>query len=65
MEDYNKAFMMEAIRLGIEGMNNDEGGPFGAVIVKDNEIKELKNNNKGLEDEIAWTKKMIFKVDNL
>ncbi len=30
-----------------------------------NEIKELKNNNKGLEDEITWTKKMIFKVDNL
>jgi hypothetical protein len=30
-----------------------------------NEIKELKNNNKGLEDEISWTKKMIFKVDNL
>jgi hypothetical protein len=30
-----------------------------------NEIKELKNNNQGLEDEITWTKKMIFKVDNL
>jgi predicted Zn-dependent protease len=30
-----------------------------------NEIKGLKNNNKELEDEIIWTKKMIFKVDNL
>ncbi len=30
-----------------------------------NEVKELKNINKGLEDEIIWTKKMIFKVDNL
>jgi predicted Zn-dependent protease len=30
-----------------------------------NEVKELKNINKGLEDEITWTKKMIFKVDNL
>lgn len=29
-----------------------------------NEIKELQNN-KALEDEINWTKKMIFKVDNL
>ena len=29
------------------------------------EIKELKNNNKALENEIDWTKKMIFKVDNL
>lgn len=30
-----------------------------------NEIKELKNNHKGLEEEITWTKKMIFKVDSL
>jgi len=30
-----------------------------------NEIKELKNTNKALEDEITWTKKMIFKVENL
>jgi guanine deaminase len=31
-------FMQEAIRLGIEGMRNNEGGPFGCVIVKDNII---------------------------
>lgn len=30
-----------------------------------NDIKEIKNRNKGLEEEINWTKKMIFKVDNL
>jgi predicted Zn-dependent protease len=30
-----------------------------------NEIKEIKNYNKKLEDEITWTKKMIFKVDSL
>lgn len=30
-----------------------------------NEITEIKNSNKALEDEITWTKKMIFKVDNL
>ncbi len=30
-----------------------------------NDIKEIKNNNKALEEEITWTKKMIFKVDNL
>lgn len=30
-----------------------------------NEVKELKNNNKELDEEISWTKKMIFKVDNL
>lgn len=30
-----------------------------------NEIKEINNHNKDIEDEITWTKKMIFKVDNL
>lgn len=30
--------MREAVRLGIEGMRNNEGGPFGCVIVKDDEI---------------------------
>lgn len=30
-----------------------------------NEIKEIKNYNYQIESEIIWTKKMIFKVDNL
>ncbi len=30
-----------------------------------NEIKEFKNYNRALEEEISWTKKMIFKIDNL
>lgn len=30
-----------------------------------NDIKDVKNNSEWLEDEITWTKKMIFKVDNL
>lgn len=30
-----------------------------------NEINDLKNNNKEVEDEISWTKIMIFKMDNL
>lgn len=30
-----------------------------------NEIKEIKNFNYQIETEIIWTKKMIFKVDNL
>ena len=34
----NKAFMREAIALSIEKMEAGEGGPFGAVIVKDGEI---------------------------
>jgi tRNA(Arg) A34 adenosine deaminase TadA len=34
----NKVFMQEAGRLALEGMNSNQGGPFGAVIVKDNKI---------------------------
>lgn len=34
----NKEFMLEAIRLAQEGMDNGSGGPFGAVIVKDGKI---------------------------
>ena len=30
--------MNEAVRIGLEGMRNNFGGPFGCVIVKDNEI---------------------------
>jgi tRNA(Arg) A34 adenosine deaminase TadA len=33
-----RAFMEEAIRLSKEGMDNNEGGPFGCVIVKDGKI---------------------------
>ncbi|WP_310558379.1 nucleoside deaminase [Flavobacterium sp.] len=35
--DQNK-FMLEAIRLSIENVTSGNGGPFGAVIVKDGEI---------------------------
>jgi guanine deaminase len=31
-------FLREAIRLAHEGMNNNLGGPFGAVVVKNGEI---------------------------
>ena len=31
-------FMQEAVRIGVEGMRNDVGGPFGCVIVKGDEI---------------------------
>ena len=30
-----------------------------------NEVRELSNSNQAIEDEISWTKKMIFKLDNL
>jgi tRNA(Arg) A34 adenosine deaminase TadA len=34
----NKEFMSEAIRLAQNGVESDEGGPFGAVVVKNGEI---------------------------
>jgi tRNA(Arg) A34 adenosine deaminase TadA len=37
MENH-KAFMLEAIRLSEEGMKDGHGGPFGAIVVKDNTI---------------------------
>lgn len=38
-------FMNDAIQLAIDGMNANEGGPFGCVIVKDGKIIG-KGNNK-------------------
>lgn len=35
---YSETFLREAIRLSKEKMEAGEGGPFGAVIVKDGEI---------------------------
>lgn len=34
----NKEFMRKAIELSIDNVKNNKGGPFGAVIVKNNEI---------------------------
>ena len=36
--DQQKNFMHEAIRLSIENVQSSNGGPFGAVIVKNGEI---------------------------
>jgi tRNA(Arg) A34 adenosine deaminase TadA len=37
-------FMREAIRLSREGMESNQGGPFGCVIVKDGQIIGRGNN---------------------
>lgn len=37
-------FMLEAIDLALKGMRNNEGGPFGAVVVKDGVIIGRGNN---------------------
>ena len=41
---YNKKFMLEAIRVANENIQN-QGGPFGAVIVKDGEIIAASGNS--------------------
>lgn len=35
---FNPSFLLEAIRLSIEKMEANEGGPFGALVVRDGEI---------------------------
>ncbi len=42
--DHTK-FMNEAISLSAEGMHNNFGGPFGAVIVRNGQIVGRGNNN--------------------
>lgn len=44
MDESHNAFMREAIRLAREGVQNNEGGPFGAVVVKDGVIVGRGNN---------------------
>ena len=44
MNDSDVRFMQVAIELALRGMRNNEGGPFGAVIVKDNVIIGQGNN---------------------
>ncbi len=38
MEDHHTQFMKRAISLAKEGMSSNQGGPFGCVRVKDDEI---------------------------
>lgn len=40
----DKYFLAQAIEMAAQGMRNNEGGPFGAVIVKDGEIIGRGNN---------------------
>ena len=38
MSELQKTFMQEAINLAVDNVKSGRGGPFGAVIVKDNKI---------------------------
>ena len=47
---YNKKFMLEAIRVANENIEN-QGGPFGAVIVKDGEIIAASGNSVTIDND--------------
>ena len=47
---YNKKFMLEAIRVANENIEN-QGGPFGAVIVKDGKIIATSGNTVTLDND--------------
>ena len=38
MKDQRKKFMKAAISIAKKGMDNNAGGPFGCVVVKDGKI---------------------------
>jgi tRNA(Arg) A34 adenosine deaminase TadA len=38
MQSFNGIFMREAIRIAAESMRSGRGGPFGALVVKDQQI---------------------------
>lgn len=42
--DQHAEFMQQAIALAQKGMDNDEGGPFGAIVVKDGKVVGIGNN---------------------
>jgi len=44
MDNQHQKFMRAAIELAQKGMDSNDGGPFGAVIVKDGEIVGRGNN---------------------
>ncbi len=54
----NEAFMLKAISIGMEGMRNGMGGPFGCVIIKDGEVigtgcnSVIKNNDPTAHAEV-------------
>ena len=44
MDDTKRSFMLEAIKIAVDGVNSGQGGPFGAVVVKDGKIVGRGNN---------------------
>jgi len=51
VERSDEYFMQKAIKLSLDGMNSDDGGPFGAVIVKEDKIIAQGNNRVTSEND--------------
>jgi len=51
VERSDEYFMQKAIKLSLDGMNSDDGGPFGAVIVKGDKIIAQGNNRVTSEND--------------
>lgn len=66
---YKKEFMEIAVREAKEGIANRDGGPFGAVVVKDGEViasghnRVLANNDSTCHGEIDAIRKAEAKLE--
>ncbi|MCC5839584.1 MAG: nucleoside deaminase [Opitutales bacterium] len=64
----DESAMQEAFRLSLEGMRRGEGGPFGAVVVKDGEIvasawnEVLKTNDPTAHAEVTAIRRATAKL---
>lgn len=69
MKKHDSEFMREAIRLSVENISNN-GGPFGAVIVKDGEIiargtnRVTSSNDPTAHAEIVAIREAAKKLNN-
>ena len=66
--DKDLEFMRIAINLEFEGIRNNQGGPFGAIVVKDNKIIGKGNNRvTSLNDPTAHAEVVAIRdaCDNL
>ncbi|MBT8230149.1 MAG: nucleoside deaminase [Bacteroidia bacterium] len=69
MKSKDELFLHRAVELAQQGMQNNEGGPFGALIVKDDEIiseginKVTSNNDPTAHAEILAIRKACEKLN--
>ena len=63
MGTYREEFMKMAIRLATQNVEDENGGPFGAVIVKDNEvIATARNEVTSTDDPTAHAEVVAIRI---